>query len=61
LAPSATICCKVKIASSVFIDANAVILPNLIIKVEAMIGAGAAVTKDIRSGTTVAGNPAIKL
>jgi len=61
LAPSATICGKVKIGSSVFIGANAVILPNLIIGDEAIIGAGAVVTKNIRSGTTVAGNPAIEL
>lgn len=40
------------------IGANATILPGLIIGEKAMVGAGAVVTKDVRPGTLVVGNPA---
>jgi acetyltransferase-like isoleucine patch superfamily enzyme len=40
------------------IGAAAVILPGLRVGHDAMVGAGAVVTKDVASGTTVVGNPA---
>lgn len=40
------------------IGANATILPGIIIGENALIGAGAVVTKDVEPGTVVAGNPA---
>lgn len=40
------------------IGANATILPGLIIGQEAMVGAGAVVTRDVPAGTLVLGNPA---
>jgi sugar O-acyltransferase (sialic acid O-acetyltransferase NeuD family) len=60
LAPSTTVCGKVKIGTGVFIGANAVILSNLIIDDYAIIGAGSVVTKNVKAGKTVAGNPAIE-
>ncbi len=40
------------------IGANATILPGIIIGENAIVGAGSVVTKDIKAGTTVVGNPA---
>ena len=40
------------------IGANATILPGITIGENAMVGAGAVVTKDVPSGTLVVGNPA---
>jgi UDP-2-acetamido-3-amino-2,3-dideoxy-glucuronate N-acetyltransferase len=40
------------------IGSGAVILAGLRIGAEALVGAGAVVTRDVASGTTVAGNPA---
>lgn len=40
------------------IGANSTILPNLNIGKDSRIGAGSVVTKDVKSNTTVAGNPA---
>jgi acetyltransferase-like isoleucine patch superfamily enzyme len=41
-----------------FIGINSVILPNVSIGPNSLVGAGAVVTKDVASGTVVAGNPA---
>lgn len=43
------------------IGAGAVILPGLTIGENAVVGAGAVVTKDVPDGVTVVGNPARKL
>jgi acetyltransferase-like isoleucine patch superfamily enzyme len=40
------------------VGTGAVILPGLTIGVEAIVGAGAVVTRDVPDGTTVVGNPA---
>lgn len=43
------------------IGAGAVLLPGLIIGEGAMVGAGAVVTKDVRAGGLVVGNPAYEV
>ena len=40
------------------IGANAVLLPGIVVGEEAVVGSGAVVTKDVRPGATVVGNPA---
>lgn len=40
------------------IGSNATILPGIRIGHDALVGAGAVVTKDVEPGTTVVGNPA---
>ena len=49
---------KTHVKSGASIGAGAVILPGIIIGKNAMVGAGAVVTKDIPDNTTVVGNPA---
>ena len=49
---------RTKIGNKVFVGASAVILPGVTVGDGAIIGAGAVVTKDVRSGKIVAGNPA---
>lgn len=46
------------IENDVFIGAGAVILPGIKIGSNSVIGAGSVVTKNVKSGTTVVGNPA---
>lgn len=41
-----------------FIGANAIIMPGIKIGDYAIVGAGSVVTKDVQSGSIVAGNPA---
>jgi len=48
----------VEIGRDVWIGGNAVILPGISIGDGAIIGAGSVVTRDVRAGATVAGNPA---
>jgi maltose O-acetyltransferase len=48
----------VTIGRNVWIGALAVILPGVTVGDDAIIGAGAIVTRDVASGTTVVGNPA---
>ncbi len=43
------------------IGANATILPGVTVKSNAIVGAGAVVTKDVEEGDTVVGNPAHSL
>jgi acetyltransferase-like isoleucine patch superfamily enzyme len=43
------------------VGTGAVILPGLTIGVEAIVGAGAVVTRDVPDGTTVVGNPARRI
>lgn len=49
---------KVKIERNSFIGANSIILPSVTIGKNSIVGAGSVVTKDVPSGTVVAGNPA---
>ena len=49
---------KTIIHKSASIGANATILPGVKIGKNAMVGAGTVVTKDVKEGTTVIGNPA---
>ena len=49
---------KVVIGNHVFIGVNAIILPNVTIGDNAVVAAGAVVTKDVPAETLVAGNPA---
>lgn len=47
-----------KIGNRCFIGAHALILPGINIGDECIVGSGAVVTKDVPSGSIVAGNPA---
>jgi maltose O-acetyltransferase len=49
---------SISIGSDVWIGGGAIILPGVTIGDGAVIGAGSIVTRDVPSGTTVAGNPA---
>jgi acyl-[acyl carrier protein]--UDP-N-acetylglucosamine O-acyltransferase len=49
---------RTKIGSSVFLGANAVVLPGVTIGDGAIVGAGSVVTKDVAPHMVVAGNPA---
>jgi len=48
----------IEVGNNVFIGANSVILPNVKIGDNCIIAAGSIVTKDVPSGSVVAGNPA---
>lgn len=48
----------VKIGRNVWIGGGAIILPGVTVGDDAIIGAGAVVTRDVPEGATVAGNPA---
>jgi len=47
-----------KIGNNVFLGANSVVMPGIIIGNNVIVGAGAVVTKDIKDNSVVAGNPA---
>ncbi len=49
---------QVIIGDDVFIGVNSVILPNVCIGRNAIVGAGSVVTKDVPANSIVAGNPA---
>lgn len=49
---------RVKIGNKVFVGADTVILPNVTIGDNCVIGANSTVSKDIPAGSVVAGNPA---
>jgi acetyltransferase-like isoleucine patch superfamily enzyme len=49
---------RVVIGNNVFIGVNSVILPNVTIGDNAVVAAGAVVTRDVAPATVVAGNPA---
>lgn len=49
---------RITIRRGASIGANATILPGITIGACAIVGAGAVVTKDVKAGTTVLGNPA---
>jgi len=52
---------KIVIKEDVWIGANAVILPNVVVGKGAVVGAGAVVTKDVADFDIVGGVPAIKI
>ena len=47
-----------RIGNNVFVGVNAIILPNVTIGDNSIIGAGSVVTKDVPPNVVVAGNPA---
>ncbi|MDO9382498.1 MAG: sugar O-acetyltransferase [Hyphomicrobiaceae bacterium] len=51
----------VVIGRNVWIGGGAIILPGITIADDAIIGAGAVVTRDVAAGVTVAGNPARRI
>jgi maltose O-acetyltransferase len=48
----------IAIGRNVWIGAAAIILPGVTVGDDAIVGAGAVVTRDVRPGATVVGNPA---
>jgi sugar O-acyltransferase (sialic acid O-acetyltransferase NeuD family) len=61
LAPDAFVGGKVKIGKKSYIGMRSVVMSNKLVGSCTMIGAGAVVTKDVETGTTVAGVPARKM
>jgi maltose O-acetyltransferase len=51
----------VRIGRNVWIGGGAIILPGVIVEDDAVIGAGAVVTRNVPSGVTVVGNPARRM
>lgn len=49
---------QVNIKDNVFIGANSIILPNVTVGVNSIIGAGSVITHDVPDDVVVAGNPA---
>lgn len=58
LAPMAALAGNVIVEDNVFIGTNATVLPRIRIGSDAVVGAGAVVTKDVSALSVVAGNPA---
>ncbi|MEN6384210.1 MAG: acetyltransferase [Phycisphaerales bacterium] len=61
IAPGATLCGCIHIAINGWVCAGATILPRIKIGEDAIVGAGAVVTKDVPAGMTVVGVPAKEL
>lgn len=58
VAPGATLCGEVRVMVNGWICAGATLLPRVSIGPDAIVGAGAVVTRDVASGDTVVGTPA---
>ena len=58
LAPQAAFTGEIIVVDNIFIGTNATIWPRLRIGAGSIIGAGAVVTRDVRPGAVVVGNPA---
>lgn len=58
IAPGATLCGCIRVDTAAWVCAGATVLPRLNIGHDAIVGAGAVVTKDVPPGTTVVGVPA---
>ncbi len=52
------LCGKIHIKRNAWIGARAVILPGVTVGENAVVAAGAVVTKDVQANTVVGGNPA---
>ena len=61
VATRAALCGDVTIESNCLIGAGAIVLPGTRVAANSIVGAGAVVTRDVPSGTVVAGNPAAYL
>ncbi len=60
IGPGATLCGSVTVSAGVLIGAGAVILPGILVAERAIVAAGAVVTRDVRAGAVVAGNPGVE-
>jgi sugar O-acyltransferase (sialic acid O-acetyltransferase NeuD family) len=58
IGPSATLTGVVSVETAAWIAAGAIVLPRLRIGADAIVGAGAVVTRDVAAGVTVVGVPA---
>jgi sugar O-acyltransferase (sialic acid O-acetyltransferase NeuD family) len=58
VAPRAVLCGRVTIGEGSLIGAGAILLPGITIGPWATVGAGSVVTKDVKAGMVVRGNPA---
>lgn len=56
--PPSTNWAKTRVEDMVALGAGAIILPGVTIHAGATVGAGSVVTKDVKAGATVMGNPA---
>lgn len=61
IAPNAVLLGRVRISKSCYIGSNSIILPDREIGSKAIVGASAVVTKNVKNGITVVGNPARQL
>lgn len=61
IAGHVTVCGRATLEDGVQVGAGAVILPGVRVGRGATVGAGAVVTQDVPAGTTVFGNPAVKV
>lgn len=61
IAPNATLLGGVSIGKRVLVGSGSVVLPGVVIEDDVIIGAGSVVTKNVKQGMTVAGNPARKM
>ena len=58
IAPNATLLGGVSIGKRVLVGSGSVVLPGVVIEDDVIIGAGSVVTKNVKKGMTLAGNPA---
>ena len=59
LAPHAALAGEVVIENNVFVGTNATVLPRISIGADSVIGAGAVVIKNVRTGSVIIGNPGL--
>jgi sugar O-acyltransferase (sialic acid O-acetyltransferase NeuD family) len=58
VAPGATLCGLVRMRTASWVCAGATVLPRITIGADAIVGAGAVVTRDVAAGATMVGVPA---